>query len=247
MKQIHQKFSLGEPASFSDRIIKRRIRALERINGFINKEYSLLDIGCGNGATMFLLSKKMKKCTGIEITAKHENSFNNYKKEKKINNCEFQILDVVKNRAADKFDRIISFEVIEHLSSENGLKFYFESLKDDGILAISVPNKWWIFETHGADLPFLPWNRVPFFSWLPRFIHEKFANARIYTKGRIKKLLKKHGFIIQEISYITAPMDVLPEGVFKNFIIKKIFNSDTTKIPFKATSIFVVAKKIKNK
>ena len=88
---------------------------------------------------------------------------------------------------------------------------------------------------------------MPFFSWLPRFIHEKFANARIYTKGRIKKLLKKHGFIIQEISYITAPMDVLPEGVFKNFIIKKIFNSDTTKIPFKATSIFVVAKKIKNK
>ena len=29
-------------------------------------------------------------------------------------------------------------------------------LKPGGRFIISVPNKWWIFETHGADLPLLP-------------------------------------------------------------------------------------------
>ena len=118
----------------------------------------------------------MKKCSYLED----------------FENCELKILDVVTTSSTEKFDRIISFEVIEHLSNESGVQYYFDSLKDDGILAITVPNKWWIFETHGANLPLLPWNRVPFFSWLPKFIHERFANARIYTKKRIKKLLENH-------------------------------------------------------
>jgi len=84
---------------------------------------------------------------------------------------------------------------------------------------------------------------VPFFSWLPRPIHERYANARIYTKKRIKKLLKKHGFTILSTEYITAPMDVLPKGKLKDFVVNNIFNTDTTKVPFKATSLFIVAKK----
>jgi 2-polyprenyl-3-methyl-5-hydroxy-6-metoxy-1,4-benzoquinol methylase len=235
----------GRPADFTDRIVNRRIRLLESSNDFINKEYSLLDIGCGNGASMFLLSNKMKKCVGIEITDEHENEFNNYMQAKNIQNCKYKIIDVVETQAMEKFDRIISFEVIEHLSNESGLQFYFDSLKDDGLLAITVPNKWWIFETHGADLPLLPWNRVPFFSWLPKPIHERFANARIYTMKRIRKLLEKYGFTIEDCRYVTAPMDVLPKGKLKNWVIKNIFNADTTNIPFKATSIFVVAKKTK--
>ncbi len=192
---------------------------------------------------MFLLSDKMKKCVGIEITNEHEADFNDYKETKNIQNCEYKIVDVVKTQATEQFDRIISFEVIEHLSDESGLKFYFDSLKDDGILAITVPNKWWIFETHGANLPLLPWNRVPFFSWLPRPIHERFSNARIYTKKRIEQLLEKHGFTITSSTYITAPMDVLPKGKLKDWVINNIFNTDTTKVPFMSTSIFVVAKK----
>ncbi len=234
---------LGRPADFEDRIIQRRIRLIEQIPNFAKTDLSLLEIGCGNGASMFSLSKNFKHCLGFEITDEHLEEFNNYKKQSGIENCDCQIVDVVKANPSTQFDRIISFEVIEHLETEEGVKFYYDSLKSNGLMAITVPNKWWIFETHGAKLPLLPWNRVPFFSWLPKSIHERYANARIYTMGRIKKLLIKNGFEILICDYITAPMDVLPKGKLKNFIINNFFNTDTTKIPFKSTSIFVVAKK----
>ena len=119
-------------------------------------------------------------------------------------------------------------------------------LKDDGMAIFSVPNKWWIFETHGASLPFLPWNRVPFFSWLPTFIHEKFANARIYTKARIRKVLENNGFEVLEMRYMTAPMDVLKKDtILKRFLTNYIFKTKETAIPFLAVSIYIKAIKKK--
>ena len=59
---------LGRPADFSDKLISRRVRLVERIPGFIGKDLTLLDIGCGNGASMFLLADRMKSCQGIEVT-----------------------------------------------------------------------------------------------------------------------------------------------------------------------------------
>jgi len=235
---------LGKPASFDDRIVKRRIRLVEGIEGFTGRNLTLLDIGCGNGASLFGLSGKMKHCLGADITDEHLSTFETYKRNSHIENCECEIMNIERDTPPRQFDRIISFEVIEHLEDErSGLANYYKCLSDEGIMAISVPNKWWIFETHGAKLPLLPWNRVPFFSWLPKPIHEKYANARIYTKKRIIRLLEQNGFNVISADYIMAPMDVLPKGRLKDFVIKYFFSKDTTSIPFKSTSIFVVAKK----
>lgn len=233
----------GRPADFEDKIIKRRISVLKKYSNFCNKEYNLLDIGCGNGASMFLLSNEMKNCLGIDIEESHKEEYEVYRKKHNIKNCEYKIFDIEKYKLAKQFDRIISFEVIEHLNDEKNVEKYFDVLKENGLIAISVPNKWWIFETHGANLPLLPWNRIPFFSWLPTFIHERFANARIYTRSRIVNLLESVGFKIIDVKYITAPLDVLAESKFKNLLIKYIFHSDTTDNPFIATSIFVIAQK----
>jgi len=236
---------LGKPANFDDRIISRRVRLVEKTPGYCDKNADLLDIGCGNGASMFLLSKHMKSCTGIEVTDEHLPEFNQFKQQNQIDNCTCEIKDVCATSATKQYDRLLSFEVIEHLSDEDkGLQFYYDSLKPDGMMIISVPNKWWIFETHGAKLPLLPWNRVPLFSWLPRPIHERLANARIYTRRRIFKLLRKHNFEIIDYKYVMAPMDVLPDGSFKNWVIKNFFQKDTTTNPVKSPAIFVVAKKV---
>ena len=59
-------------------------------------------------------------------------------------------------------DVLTSFTVLEHVHDERETLAEFRRLLNPGgRLVLTVPNKWWIFETHGADLPLLPWNRVP--------------------------------------------------------------------------------------
>jgi len=235
---------LGKPAESKNKIVQRRLNLVNSIPEFKGNQLSLLDIGCGNGASLIKLAPDMKQCLGVDINDRHSTEFKTLCEENHISNCDFTVMNIEQNDVPNQYDRIICFEVIEHFEDENkGVSAIYNALKNDGIAAISVPNKWWIFETHGAKLPLLPWNRVPFFSWLPKPIHERFANARIYTRKRIVKLLEKHGFTVVSTKYVMAPMDVLPNGKFKDFVIKHFFNKDITKNPCKSTSIFVVVKK----
>lgn len=232
---------LGRPADTTDKIITRRVELVKEIPGFCNKEMNLLEIGCGNGATLLLMANEMKHCLGVDIFD-HTTEFKKTKLEKGITNCEVILKNIEKEELDKQFDRLICFEVIEHFENEQTVKRFTRWLKPGALCAISVPNKWWVFETHGAKLPLLPWNRVPFFSWLPTFIHERFANARIYTKDRIKNLLEESGFEVMEMKYITAPMDVLKECALKRFLVNNVFKNNTTGIPMLSTSIFVVAR-----
>jgi len=233
----------GKPADFSDKLTHRRVAVTCEVENFVGKDLDLVEIGCGNGATMILLADKMKSCLGLDINNDHEGEFEQLRTEHGAENCTFQVCDVEKEKMDRQFDRMISFEVIEHLQDDKNVKEYYNMLKPGGLAVFSVPNKWWLFETHGADLPLLPWNRVPFFSWLPRPIHERYAHARIYTRKRIVNLLKTAGFEILDTKYITAPLDVLKDGAVKSFFTNNVFKNDTTTNPFLSTAIFVVARK----
>ncbi|MBM3919974.1 MAG: class I SAM-dependent methyltransferase [Sphingomonadales bacterium] len=234
---------LGKPADADDLIVQRRLRILYNIPSFIGKDLDLLEIGCGNGNTLLQLSSEFKSTVGLEYNEVHKAEFEQLKQQLNLQGAEFQVWDIMEEPFTPQADRLLSFEVIEHLPSEEGVANYAASLKQGGLAAFSVPNKCWIFETHGARLPLLPWNRVPFFSWLPTPLHERWANARIYTKRRIKKLLEKHGFEVLDMQYVMAPMDVIRWKPLQQLLRKYVFNSDTTRIPFKSVSIFVTARK----
>jgi 2-polyprenyl-3-methyl-5-hydroxy-6-metoxy-1,4-benzoquinol methylase len=234
---------LGRPADFTDKIIERRIRLTAAVPDFFAPQAELVEIGCGAGATLLQVAKEFKRCVGLELYGGHEPLFNQYQQQLGVANAEFRCFDVEKQPVFQQFDRLISFEVIEHLENESSVSFYYDTLKSGGLGVISVPNKWWIFETHGAKLPLLPWNRVPFFSWLPRPLHERWANARIYTPKRITSLLRSVGFQIVDWQYITAPLDVLPESALKRTLTQHLFKGDTTTNPMLSTAIFVVVRK----
>jgi 2-polyprenyl-3-methyl-5-hydroxy-6-metoxy-1,4-benzoquinol methylase len=240
---------LGKPADAHDKIVTRRVELVRAIPKFCGVECSLADVGCGNGASMLLLAQDMKQCVGLEVYETHREEFALLQAAYNAENCSFETYNIEVTPYPGQFDRIICFEVIEHLERESSVRNIAAMLKPSGKAAFSVPNKWWVFETHGARLPRLlglPWNRVPFFSWLPRFMHERFANARIYTKSRIRGVLEQSGFRVVEMKYITAPLDVLPDSGMKRFLTRTLFRRATTRIPFLSTSIFIVAERKAN-
>ncbi len=241
---------LGKPADANDLLVSRRIELLHAFAPFWenSNRSKLLEIGCGNGNTVLRLAPDFEKAVGLEYAAVHESEFLELKSELSVHNADFKVWDILSGGfdfEGGLADRLVSFEVIEHLPSEDGVANYAKSLKVGGIAAISVPNKWWIFETHGAKLPFLPWNRVPYFSWLPTFLHEKWAHARIYTRKRIEKLLEKHGFEVLQVQYVTAPMDVIKWKPLQHYLRKWVFRGNSTSNPFKAVSILVFCKRIR--
>jgi 2-polyprenyl-3-methyl-5-hydroxy-6-metoxy-1,4-benzoquinol methylase len=235
---------LGKPAELDDEIVARRLRLVRRIPGFCGTAYSLLDIGCGTGVSMLALAPEMRECTGSEFELSHRGEFERYRAMRGLENCKWVLHDIETQALDESYDRIISFEVIEHLRDERSVQRYLGHLRPGGLMAISVPNKWWIFETHGSQrLPILRWNRVPFLSWLPKPIHERVANARIYTKRRIVRLLEDAGFDVLSATYVTAPLDVLPDGRLRRLLTGTLFAGDTTRVPALATAIFVVARR----
>ena len=216
---------------------------MDRFPAFFDRQLSCLEIGCGEGATALQLADRFSQLVAAEYYDGHQAAFERFRDKMGVQNCRFVVHNIEERPFEPQHDRLISLEVIEHLNSEDSVQNYLHSLKPGGLAVISVPNKWWIFEQHGARLPLLPWNRVPFFSWLPRPLHERWALARIYTRKRIIRLLEKSGFEVLDSCYITAPMDVLPEGWLKRVVTKLFFKNDATSNPFLSTSILVFAQR----
>jgi len=237
------KISRGKPAEYGQEIVKRRFRlASDRVD---LKGKKILDFGCGNGAQSIEFIKTNTTIIAVDID---DTSINTLKEYISINNVDK--ITAIKYDGkklpveSNSIDVVMSYEVLEHVHDESeSLQELNRVLKQGGEILISVPNKWWIFETHGANLPILRWNRVPFFSWLPQSIHSKFAKARIYKKQDIVRLLNKNGFVVKNCTYITAPMDVIKNKIIKNLLKKLMFRSDETKYAFLSTAILVHGQK----
>jgi len=234
----------GKPADYGQLIVKRRFRLTKAALPLQDKK--ILDFGCGNGAQTIEFVDEKCNITAIDINPHALAVFDAYIKNHEISNITTRKYDGSKLPFPDAhFDAVISYEVLEHVQDEHeSLAEIYRVLKPKGEIVLSVPNKGWIFETHGARLPVLPWNRVPFFSWLPHAIHGRFAKARIYRKKDIRQVLERNKFSVRDTHYITAPMDVIKSPRIQRFLRRHIFKNDSTRSSILATALLVHARKI---
>jgi ubiquinone/menaquinone biosynthesis C-methylase UbiE len=233
----------GKPAEYGQEIVKRRSRITSYCVSLSGR--NVLDFGSGNGAQTVELLKHGCTVTACDVDQRDLNILTEYAR----NNSIESVTPVLYNGANlpfpdDHFDVVASYGVLEHVHDEShALREIHRVLKPGGDFVISVPNKWWVFETHGARLPFLPWNRVPFFSWLPKFIHRRFAKARIYRKKDIIRILEAVRFKVLGASYMTAPMDVVRSPALQRMLRTIVFRGDMTALPFLSTEVFVHCRK----
>jgi SAM-dependent methyltransferase len=238
--------SAGKPAEPDHLIILRRYRLVKSLASFDGR--ILLDFGCGNGSQTLLFADDFPIVIGLDIDS---GNLRRLRLDSGERESYGRIVPVQYDGEqiplpGGSVDGAVSFEVLEHVRNERqALAELWRVIRPEGLLAISVPNRWWVFETHGADLPVLPWNRVPFFSWLPKRLHDRYARARIYTRREIERKLRRAGFSIERSVYVTAPMDVLKNRSLQRLLRRTIFRNDSTRIPCIATALLVIARRVK--
>ncbi len=232
----------GKAAASTDLIIARRHRLVNELAPPAGGV--LLDFGCGSGAQTLLFAPAFDRTIAVDVDRAYVEEC---ARRAAAAGLEGKVRCVAYDGRTlpienESVDRVVSFEVLEHVDDEAlALSELRRVLKRDGVLAMSVPNRWWIFETHGAALPLLPWHRVPFFSWLPKGLHDRWARARIYSRGEIVRKLEAAGFRVQESVLVTAPMDVVKNQTAQRWLRTLVFRGDRTHVPFLATAVLVIA------
>ena len=101
----------------------------------------VLDAACGEGYGAALLSASASSVVGVDISAEAiDHASQRYAKHPNLN---FKQADVTHLPFADdSFDRVVSFETLEHLEEQEQLLSEFRRvLRPDGLLVISSPDK----------------------------------------------------------------------------------------------------------
>jgi SAM-dependent methyltransferase len=234
----------GKSAESTDLLIRRRYRLVTELA--TPKGGVLLDFGSGTGTQTILFAPHFDRILAADVEASSLNTLVTLARQAGLAE---RILPVPYDGRAlpiddSSVDYVISFEVLEHVADETrSLRELHRVMKPGAVLAISVPNRWWVFETHGAALPLFKWNRVPFFSWLPKPLHDRWARARIYSRREIVRKLGAAGFRVEFSLYITAPMDVVKNPAVQGMLRRVIFRGDRTALPILSTAVLVICRR----
>lgn len=133
------------------------------------KSISVLDVGSGHGEYPTEMAKFFGKVTGIEpLEDVYKGAIRqNSKKNLKLFNSKIEDF-----KSEQKYDLVTHLTVFEHMSTpKKGFDRIFSLLNKNGVIYLTAPNKYWLFEQHYG---------LPFLSWLPLPIANKYLEL---TKG----------------------------------------------------------------
>lgn len=215
---------------FSD--IKRLNFITNNLKDKLPKGSVVLDVGCGNGVISRSLGKLGYNVLGIDVSEKAID------KARQLNthpNVNFKLLSAEQLVAEGKqYDAVICSEVLEHLvHPESLLKTLKQSLSDQGILIVTVPNgngPREIFVTK----PIISLQKKNNFAWktlqkIKRFLGYKgttvqsdasnLTHIQFFTKSTLHQLANNTGFNIIKMGKTNFIEDVFPFS----FISKRIY------------------------
>ena len=136
------------------------------------KELIVLDVGSGWGEYSFEFEKYVKEVVGLEPFKKVYDIAIKSKAGRK-SKVKFHNIKAENFHTKEKFDLVISLTTVEHMShAEKSFKQIFSLLKPGGIVYVTAPNKWWLFESHYG---------LPALAWLPLLLADMYL--RITGKG----------------------------------------------------------------
>ena len=119
---------------------KNHFKRYEYAKQILNQGDIVGDFACGTGYGTSMLSERSAKVIGVDINERVIKTIKKrYKKNKKI---EFIVLNILNIKYKNYFDKIISFETIEHFKKKEILQLlqiYNKALKSNGEIIFSTP------------------------------------------------------------------------------------------------------------
>jgi SAM-dependent methyltransferase len=175
----------GEPSyvwrAGQDRRLQMILAAADgRVRGHV------LDDGCGLGLYLDRLSTQSLTAYGVELDAERA------RQAGRRGLCVARAAAEHLPFPRSSFDLILSHEVLEHVTDDRrALEEIARVLRPAGRAVIFVPNRGYLFETHG-----IYWRgryhfgNVPFVNYLPRGMRDRLApHVRVYARRDLERLV----------------------------------------------------------
>lgn len=161
----------------------------------------LLDAGCGIGLASLYYSKSFLHVTGVDLEKQKIDQAKTLAKNNRIKNVTFQVADLTRATFTKKqFDKIICFEVIEHVNDDKKLLAGLSKLlKKNGELILSFPSK----------------------TFMSRVAQKSLDHFKVgYLPSEIKKIIKPlHLKVVEEYSFGKSILG--KSVVFVDFLLRK--------------------------
>jgi 2-polyprenyl-3-methyl-5-hydroxy-6-metoxy-1,4-benzoquinol methylase len=163
----------------------KRFEFLDKLNNYINlKKSTVLELGSATGQMTAILSKKAKKVTAVDGSAKFIKIAKLRVKNKK--NVGFFKSYFEDFKIEIKYDCLVMHHILEHIKDPVYLLSKIqEFLNDNGILAISVPNACALSRQLAVKMNILP----SVYALSPN--DKKHGHYRIYDWKTLEEELKK--------------------------------------------------------
>ncbi|KHD37132.1 SAM-dependent methyltransferase [Clostridium acetobutylicum] len=103
----------------------------------MNKDYSVMEFGCGTGLISFNLQDKFGKITLVDSSEGMIEVLNSKIDKYKVNNMTAKKIDIFNEPIEEKFDVIYSSMALHHVKDTKGIvEIFYKLLNDNGYLCI---------------------------------------------------------------------------------------------------------------
>jgi len=132
--------------------VRRELRKIRRFFG--DKKISIYDAGSGYGQYSYFMSKHLQPCEIYSVDVKEEwiKDCKEFFTSQKISNVSFGVEDLTTINHKERFDLIVSVDVMEHIEDDvKVFNNFYNSLKKDGYLLINTPSIYGGSDVHEED------------------------------------------------------------------------------------------------
>ena len=175
----------------------------------------MLDVGCGTGTFTFEVGRNFSEVHGVDVQPDYIASFARDAPDAKhvphlVSAASLPFPDAY-------FDSIISLETLEHVDALSAVAAECARVcRPGGQFVITVPNRWYPIEGHGARIWGRNFSRFPLITYIP-WLHSRIGNARVFTVRSLDGLFCPLGFRREALSYLWPTFEHGGKGAQKVF------------------------------